>query len=156
VAEASARVGAIAPLGPQDWTTLQAAPHEAWLFTSERPDPLLGGHVVYGSWGAVPTPVNTAATGSTELRTREEPPLDTREEMWSIASTTRRRSGACLGLRLPGALNAGFNSARLSVEYDMLQTLPSEPAAAVATTWDTPSWCMRDADQLAAGSGPVQ
>jgi hypothetical protein len=35
-------------------------------------------------------------------------------EMWSIASTTRRRSGACFGPRLPGALNTGSSSSHCS------------------------------------------
>ncbi|MDQ1536813.1 MAG: hypothetical protein QOE58_1206 [Actinomycetota bacterium] len=61
----------------------------------------------------------------------------------SIASITRRRSGACLGPRLPGRLNTGPSSAHCSVvrslEYDIPHTVPTKPATAVTTKWDTPS-----------------
>lgn len=56
-------------------------------------------------------------------------------ETYSIASTTVRRSGACLGPRLPGALNTGSSSAHCSsvgsVENDMPQTVPSGLTGAV-------------------------
>jgi hypothetical protein len=43
----------IGPLAAGDWTTLRAAPHEEWLFTADRPEPLIGGHVRSGPWGAL-------------------------------------------------------------------------------------------------------
>jgi hypothetical protein len=67
--------------------------------------------------------------------------------MYSVASTTRIRSGACLGPRLPGALNTGSSSAHCSsvrsLEYDMAHTVPTKPATAVTTKWDTPSQTAR-------------
>jgi hypothetical protein len=63
--------------------------------------------------------------------------------MHSIASTTRRRSGPCLGPRLPGALNTGSSNAHCSsvrsLEYDMPHTVATKPATAVTIKWDTPS-----------------
>lgn len=46
-------VDTIAPLEARDWAALRAAPHEAWLFTTERPEPLIGRHLASGPWGAV-------------------------------------------------------------------------------------------------------
>ena len=63
--------------------------------------------------------------------------------MHSIASTTLRRSGACLGPRLPGVLNTGPSrdhcSSVRSLEYDMPDTVPIRSPGAVTSKWDTPS-----------------
>ncbi|MBL8930809.1 MAG: hypothetical protein JNL54_11850 [Kineosporiaceae bacterium] len=61
----------IAPLEVRDWAVLRAAPHEAWLFGAERPDPLVGGHVLSGSWGAV---LGIPAAGEPPHRVLVPPP----------------------------------------------------------------------------------
>ncbi len=45
--------GTLAPLAAGDRATLCAAPHEAWLFTTARPDTLPGPVVMSGVWGVV-------------------------------------------------------------------------------------------------------
>jgi hypothetical protein len=46
--------GTLAALAVHDWDHLRAAPHEAWLFSAaERPDPMVGRHVLSGPWGAI-------------------------------------------------------------------------------------------------------
>jgi hypothetical protein len=61
----------IAPLQVRDWTALRDAPHEAWLFATDRPDPLVGGHVRSGPWGAV---LRAPAAGEPPHRVLVPPP----------------------------------------------------------------------------------
>lgn len=68
----------IAPLLARDWAVLRAAPHEAWLFGADRPDPLVGGHLLSGSWGAV---LRAPAAGEPAHRVLVPPPG------WTVAFT---------------------------------------------------------------------
>lgn len=61
----------IVPLDAGDWAKLTTAPHEMWLFAADRPDPLLGGHVRSGSWGAV---LRAPQPGEPEHRVLIPPP----------------------------------------------------------------------------------
>ena len=81
-------------------------------------------------------------------------------ETYSIASTTPRRSAACLGPRLPGALNTGSSSAPCwsvrSLGSDMERIVPTAPTSAVASKWDTPSWTGEEVKVRGRAEPPVR